>query len=90
MKTDYFSLIEIINEELDEIMDFTNIDSFDYQDFNPNNKSIISLIGEFKLDDGSKVQVHIQKINPELVKTPPVLDKTNGVFNCVDYCERIH
>jgi hypothetical protein len=83
MKTDYFSLIEIINEELDEIMDFTNIDSFDYQDFNPNNKSIISLIGEFKLDDGSKVQVHIQKINPELVKTPPVLDKTNGVFNIV-------
>jgi hypothetical protein len=83
MKTDYFTLIEIINKELDEVMDFTNIDGFDYQYFNSNDESTISLIGEFKLDDGSNVQVHIQKINPELVKTPPVLDKTNGVFNIV-------
>jgi len=83
MKTDYFKLIEIINEELNEIMDFTNIDSFNYQYFNPNYESAISLIGEFKLDDNTNAQVFIQKINPNLVETPPVLDKTNGVFNIV-------
>jgi hypothetical protein len=83
MKLDYFSLVELIKESMNEIMDFSNIDNYDYEyyDFNLNNNQNKSLIGRFQLDDNLNVEVFVEKINSELVIVPPILDKSGEIYN---------
>jgi hypothetical protein len=78
MKIDKFELIEIINESINEILDFKNINNYEYNYYGGN-----PLIGEFKLDDEANVKVLQQKINPISLKIPPVFNIDNGIINLV-------
>jgi len=79
MKIDKFELIEIINESLiNEILDFNKIDSYEYNYYGNN-----PLIGEFYLEDNSRIKVVKQKINPIFLDIPQVFDLKNGIINIV-------
>ena len=84
MKTDYFKLIEIINESLNEILDFNKIDNYEYNYYGNN-----TLIGEFYLDDNSKVEVTQGEINPLFLNIPQVFNLKNGIINIVFSIEDI-
>jgi hypothetical protein len=78
MKIDKFELIQIINENINEILDFNNVDIYDYNYYGKN-----PLIGEFILDDNSKVKVLQQKINPLSLNIPKVFNSDNGIINLI-------
>lgn len=90
MKTDKLAMIEIIKEEIEkginELFDFKNVPDYDYN-YHAIDDSLFtnskSLIGNFTLDDGAKVNVYIENIDRRLIYLPPVFDLNHGVVNFV-------
>jgi hypothetical protein len=84
MKIDRLKALHIINEELNEVFDFNNISNYDFAYYDNDAQSVsngIKLIGDFKLDDGAKVEVYAQNANAELINLPPVFNLNHGAIN---------
>ena len=79
MKSDKLKLLEIINEEINEIMDFNNIDSFNYNFHDTND----GLVGKFSLENGEIIEVFAQQIPSSVISMPPVFNNTEFAVNFV-------
>ena len=70
-------LIGMIHECLNEVMDFNNIENYDYIIYNNTVSDNLTLIGLFKLDDGAAVKVFAEKININDISVPPIINIEN-------------
>jgi hypothetical protein len=84
MKFDRIDLIYLINECINEVMDFNNIENYDYHIYNNIINDNISSIGVFKLDDDAIVEVLTEKISVNDINIPPIFNKENAeIINIV-------
>jgi len=84
MKLDKFEVIRIIKETINEVMDFVNVNNYEYEIHNSTISNNLSLIGLFKLDDGAIGNVYAEKIKPEEIDIPPIFDKNkHEIINIV-------
>ena len=79
MKLDKFDLIALINETINEVLDFNNIEGYSYHYYGDSNK----LIGAFNVDDNTVIQVFQQQISINMVKIPQTFRKEDGVINLI-------
>jgi len=85
MKFDRIDLINLINECINEVLDFNNIENYNYKISNLNiTNEKISQIGYFKLDDGAVARIYIEKIDSNKLDIPPIFDRNNSqIINIV-------